>query len=466
MLMDNYPDSFTMVQIHIGDSYATPWGDERASFYGVTGTPSAWFDGAEDCIGALNDIPAHYAWYHDAYTTRMAVPTDVTIEMSGLPLGGTTYEVTADVCVEPGGTARELRLTMVQVLDRWPPNLTYHRNGFKLKSSPLDITLNPGECQSVVRAFTFDTESMEYVSDIKIVAWAQEPDPWAPAEIHQSAYMTWPFPPPGGDPPARPMPDDAFDIDGTVVTCATSADCLVGISATSETYCIDPASGDAGPGTCYVQKNRYVSIDPNASNDGLITARRVSLRADGGGLTILGWLGAPVETTVGGPEVGPQLLSRVVDAASRHYRDWSLDDGGQAWLDATVHVGDCEISTGRTYVVQSILVDAAIDNESNYSEGLELATTSSYGDVVGGSVGTPPDGIRAFKDISAAVRGFQGAQTEPVTWLDLQGGTATPETPDFSDISFKDIDWAVKGFQGAAYPLDDPCTCAGLTSCP
>ncbi len=267
----------------------------------------------------------------------------------------------------------------------------------------------------------------------------------------------------------RPLPEDRFDIDGTVRTCWTDGDCRAGLSADSHVDCVLPPLG--GEGVCYVRKNRYISIDPNMATACTATARRVALDLDdndvydGGIDAILGWVGAPAELTIAGPEPTPQLLARIVDEATRHYRDWSVDDAAQPWTDATLHLGDCETSPGHTYFVQAIAEGHDINDEANYSAPLTLRTTGFYGDVTGSVVGAPPDGIRNFKDISAAVRGFQSLQAEPKVWLDLQGGTAAPEIPDFSDISFADINWAVKGFQGAEYPLAAPCDCPGQV-CP
>ncbi len=235
----------------------------------------------------------------------------------------------------------------------------------------------------------------------------------------------------------------------------------------TQTCTLDTECGDAAcvAGVCYVAKNRYVSIDPNPSNAGVQTARRISLDLGGGTSHVLGWIGAPIVTPVAGPETSPQLLARIVDFPSRHYRDWSVDDLVQPWVDATLQVGDCETSPQHAYLIQSIAAGSDEANEANYSTPLALGTTPDFGDVIGGESGAPPDGNRNFRDISAIVRGFQSSQTEPKVWLDLQGGTDTPAVPDFSDISFQDITHAVSGFQGGLYPFAAPCACPGQ-ACP
>ncbi len=392
----------------------------------------------------------------------------MTIDLIGEQVSGSTYAVEGTVCIESGGTGKSMRINMVQVLDHWPNSPTYHRNGFKQAATYQDVTLAPGECAVVQRNFTFDGTSMSRTDDIRIIAWAQRPVSYGgggQGAAYQAAIMPWPFPGPQVDPPARPLADDAYDIDGTVVPCTGDFDCLQGIGFNSQVYCAQAPIDGGGPSVCYVKKNRYISVNPNPNNDGLLTARRVIV-ATAGGSEVIGWLGAPVETAVSGPETGTQLLARIVDEGSAHYRDWSVDDGGQPWADSTVHVGDCSIMPGRVYTVQAIVDGGDIGNEANYSEALILATVNLSGDVVGANAGSPPDDDRSLKDISAVVRGFQGAQTESKIWLDLQGGTSNPDQPDFSDVNFSDINQAVAGFQGSAYPGPDPCSCVGLPACP
>jgi hypothetical protein len=187
-----------MVQYHLSDAYSYAWGSTRADFYGVWGIPWSWFDGVDDQIGAQS-----YGTYEGVYRTRLSTPTDVTIALSAEPVSGQTYHVSAEVCLESGGTDKTVRVHMVQVLDYWPSYGGYHRNGFKLHAQSEDITLAPGECQTIERDFTFDAESWANQEDITLVAWAQVPNDLGPAEVHQAAKLDWPF-----------EPDCPADLDG------------------------------------------------------------------------------------------------------------------------------------------------------------------------------------------------------------------------------------------------------------
>ncbi len=219
-MLQNYPDTFTLVQYHVGDAYAVTWCYTRATFYGVTGTPDAWFDGALNRPGAYATVPQQYNYYLGAYNTRMGVPTDVTINLSAVQISSNTFEMTAHVCVEAGGAGKTMRIYMVQVLDHWPADLGYHRNGFKQAATTQDITVAAGECGDVVRTFTLDAGSMAANQDVKIIAWAQVPNGSAPADVYQTAVKGW------------PLVRNPGDVDGNGVVnnadYAVFADCMAG----------------------------------------------------------------------------------------------------------------------------------------------------------------------------------------------------------------------------------------------
>ncbi|UCF33563.1 MAG: hypothetical protein JSV78_14645 [Phycisphaerales bacterium] len=189
--MDAAGDTFAFVQYHYGDAYGTTFGNERWGFYDCTGTPTSVFDGVTRRVGAQT-----YATYYADYQTRLNEPTDVTVQVSGTQVSGPVYDVGANVCIEPDGTGKTMRVYIVQVLDYWPASPTYHRNGFKQgfrTTGGDDITLAPGECQLVTTTFEFDDDSWGDQENMKLIAWVQEPlDNW-PAEVYQSGATAWPF---------------------------------------------------------------------------------------------------------------------------------------------------------------------------------------------------------------------------------------------------------------------------------
>ena len=215
--------TFTLVQYHLSDGYQTTWGNTRFfNFYHATGTPTAWFDGALPCVGLPDPYSDQivYDYYLEQYTARRAVLTDVTITVTGVQATGQTYTVRTRVCLEPGGTAKTVRVYLAQVLDHWPTTFTYLRNGFKQAATTEDVALTPGQCTLVTRSFTFDSTSWNSQNNIKIIVWAQKPQADSteanPADVYQAAVMSWPFPP---DCNANGVPD------ATDIANSTSQDC-------------------------------------------------------------------------------------------------------------------------------------------------------------------------------------------------------------------------------------------------
>jgi len=194
--MDAHPTTFAFVQIHHGDDYATAWGNARATFYtDFSGYPTVYFDGALKAEGA---VP--YSTYETYWSQRHNIPTDVTIDVGGSQVAGQppqVWDITAHVCLEPGGTAKTMRIYIVQVLDRWPTVVSYSRNGFKQAGTTQDVTLNPGDCVNITRRFTFDNDSWNNQSNIAIIAWAQEPQNSSPpsdrAYVYQACQRRWPL---------------------------------------------------------------------------------------------------------------------------------------------------------------------------------------------------------------------------------------------------------------------------------
>jgi hypothetical protein len=184
------------VQIHVGDAYQTEWGNERDAFYGVVGTPTVWFDGMLSCFGAQPTVGQQYQWYREQYLARRAAPTDVTIELAGEWIGPRAYEASATVCREEGGdpSPKEMLVQIVEVLDFWPEPGSDNRNAFRQAASPKVVALEPGECRVVKGAFVFDDESWAHRPNIRLVAWAQEPNETGPAEVLQAAVRAWPLP--------------------------------------------------------------------------------------------------------------------------------------------------------------------------------------------------------------------------------------------------------------------------------
>jgi hypothetical protein len=82
--------------------------------------------------------------------TRLAVPTDVTIEILPQRLNETQWTFTADVCMEPTGTARSMGINLAWTVDDYPQGYPYvYRKTVRGGYGPEVLDLNPGECVQV-----------------------------------------------------------------------------------------------------------------------------------------------------------------------------------------------------------------------------------------------------------------------------------------------------------------------------
>lgn len=211
-LLDDHGDRFIPLEIFSkttsGGRYQIPWGQSRTfSFYNLAGYPTAWFDGVVNYLGDVNA----YSNYLSRVNSRLAMPTDVLVNVSARRTGARTYDVTAEIGLESTGVAKTVRVFLVEALDHFgvfDDNQTVPRNTLKQILEPgFDITLTAGQTQSMTRSITFDDDSWNQFNDIRLVAWAQAPLASAPAEVFNAAQFSF----------SQWIPGD-FNSDGAVNT--------------------------------------------------------------------------------------------------------------------------------------------------------------------------------------------------------------------------------------------------------
>jgi plastocyanin len=186
-LASSYPDRFAPITYHVnGDPYTVAWAQTRLDgFYGLGGAvPTFAVDGTWICS------TSDYQYWVEQ---ELGQPTDVTIEMSGTLVQGSTWDVTARVCVE-SGSSRPLRVHTAATLNHYPSPPHYTINNLMQTVVSTDISLGAGDCSNVTNRITFDAVSASDPSNIVVVAWAEAPSVSAPTQVYQAALMRWPFP--------------------------------------------------------------------------------------------------------------------------------------------------------------------------------------------------------------------------------------------------------------------------------
>jgi hypothetical protein len=211
-------------------------------------------------------------------------------------------------------------------------------------------------------------------------------------------------------------------------------------------------------GTCYISKNRYLSIDPTTNYPGAV-ALRVELTNSADYPAALGrswWVGEPrCLDAVTGDQVDP--------APNLYCRGASLFGWvselvaapvTRVWREKPVHVSGCGIVPACGYEVRS-----SADGGAHVSPPLAIATArdpdgdaQSWGDVTGGPVPgmaglwLAPEGATNFGDVGNAIRAFEGRTEDtgapPRPWVDVESNNV---------INLSDVQFIISAFEGTAY---------------
>lgn len=170
-LIDNGHD-VAIIENHNGDSYANTYSNARNSYYGITGYPTAFFDGGNPSVGGSN-TQSMYANYLPRVNARLAIPSHYTVNAGG-GADGNTVNITVTVEKTEPDTNTNLRLHCVltesNIQQNWQGQthlnfvtrlMAPDQNGTVIEfgtqnvvSVPLSFTLNPnwvaGNCEVVI----------------------------------------------------------------------------------------------------------------------------------------------------------------------------------------------------------------------------------------------------------------------------------------------------------------------------
>ena len=213
---------------------------------------------------------------------------------------------------------------------------------------------------------------------------------------------------------------------------------------------------DCVGGTCYVPKNRYLSIDPTVNANPVayrveITEARDYPRA----LGLIWWVDEP--TCYDYPSGDPVVPSPESCAGADHF-GWvsNLVAGpvSRLWAETTLHVTGCAIVADVTYEIR-----ASDDGGATFSNPLVMGTahnpegeSQSWGDITGGPVEgmpgawLPPDRSTNFGDVGNSIRTFENQLADtghpPRVWVDVEINQT---------INLADVQFIVNAFEGRVY---------------
>lgn len=154
----NNGHAVAIVKNHNGDSYANTYSNARNSFYGITGYPTANFDGQNPSVGGSSSS-SMYSNYLPKVNARLAVPSHYTISAVGSSTGN-QYTVMVTVTKPEADTNTNVKLHAVLTESNIPQvwfNQTTVENVNRLMvpdQNGTAINLNTGEQTTVTLNFT------------------------------------------------------------------------------------------------------------------------------------------------------------------------------------------------------------------------------------------------------------------------------------------------------------------------
>lgn len=176
-----------IVEYHGGgvDPFINEYSSARIAYYGVTGYPTAFFDGGNAVVGG-NHTNSMYATYLTKYNQRINIPSSFTIDMAGSKSGPQSYQVAVTVNQVDAMTYDNLVLHFVVTESEIPYNwqgmtdVNFVERLMIPNQSGTDIDFSSSNTNQL--SFNFSLESGWVAEHCEVVVFIQNP---ATKEIYQ-----------------------------------------------------------------------------------------------------------------------------------------------------------------------------------------------------------------------------------------------------------------------------------------
>lgn len=158
------------------EPFTTPSSAARVLYYGMQGTPDAFFDGVQNILGA-NHYLSMYPFYLPVYNQRYSVPSPLTVDLSGFNTGN-MYTVNVMVSKLAPVASPDLRLQLVLTESGIPYNWmgqTVVNNAVRTMipdAGGTAVDFSSGDVQNYILSFQVDPSWI--TSDCELIAFVQD----------------------------------------------------------------------------------------------------------------------------------------------------------------------------------------------------------------------------------------------------------------------------------------------------
>ncbi|MBA7621613.1 hypothetical protein ES703_28977 [subsurface metagenome] len=194
-LHEEHPGKVLIVEYHVGasDPFANNYVTPRYNLYGITGVPTAVFDGVEQVVGG-GHTGSKFFTYNAIYNTRTAIepPLEINLTQTTNTLASTSGSLKATITnVSNGEVSGNVHFTVTEshIPYSWQglDSLFFVERAMLPHAFGEEITLAPGEDITLNRNFTIDETWPYFTEDdnIEFGCFVQGVD----KEIYQAAVL-------------------------------------------------------------------------------------------------------------------------------------------------------------------------------------------------------------------------------------------------------------------------------------
>ncbi len=178
----NIGKQVAVIEYHNTDAFSNSYGDARNNYYGVTGFPTAYFDGTTSLIGgyACPGIGLGINYLSD-YNSSYAVQSPLTIDISGTN-SGNTYNLVISIHKVDAISSSDLKLQVVLTetnipTSPWPAagcmdTVNYVERLMAPDASGSSFNFSTGDMQIILVSFTKDSSWVN--ANCKVIAFVQD----------------------------------------------------------------------------------------------------------------------------------------------------------------------------------------------------------------------------------------------------------------------------------------------------
>ena len=179
-----------VIEYHSGDTYQNTYSAARYSYYGITGTPTAFFDGGNAVVGG-NHTTSMYSTYLPKYNLRKGIPSSFSIDIEGVQAGPNAFEMVVTMekvaTVSTTNLVLHTAITESDIPQNWQGQTVLNHVERLMMPNHLGTSLDFASGDVITKVFYFEMQPSWVSANSEASAFIQNP---SSKEIFQGAKLS------------------------------------------------------------------------------------------------------------------------------------------------------------------------------------------------------------------------------------------------------------------------------------